>query len=168
MTGLDVDMQRLDELCGRYGVARLEVFGSVARGDADASSDLDLLYELAPGAKLGWEIEDLQGELSRLFGRPVELVSKRALHRRWSPPCSPKLVSCTQRSCYRIVRLGNHTARAVELAITGGRVGSGLEREVQARLARARSGIDARTDERWGSAEVCQLGPSRDECRYGR
>ncbi|MDE0805003.1 MAG: nucleotidyltransferase family protein [Acidimicrobiales bacterium] len=80
VTGLDVDMQRLDELCRRYGVARLEVFGSVARGDADETSDLDLLYELAPGSKLGWEIEDLQDELSELFGRQVDLVSKRALH----------------------------------------------------------------------------------------
>lgn len=85
VTGPDVDMQRLDQLCRRYGVARLEVFGSVARGDADQSSDLDLLYELAPGAKLGWEIEDLQDELSGLFGRPVDLVSKRALHRLLKP-----------------------------------------------------------------------------------
>ena len=81
-TGLDVDMQRLDELCRRYGVARLEVFGSVTRGEANESSDLDLLYELAPGANLGWEIEDLQDELSDLFGRTVDLVSKRSLHHR--------------------------------------------------------------------------------------
>lgn len=84
-TGLDVDMRRLDELCRRYGVARLEVFGSVARGEANESSDLDLLYELAPGATLGWEIEDLQDELSELFDRQVDLVSKRALHRRIKP-----------------------------------------------------------------------------------
>lgn len=84
-TGLDVDMQRLDELCRRYGVARLEVFGSVARGEAGETSDLDLLYEMAPGAKLGWEIDDLQDELSELFGRSVDLVSKRALHRRLRP-----------------------------------------------------------------------------------
>lgn len=85
VTGLDVDMKRLDELCRRYGVARLEVFGSVARGDAAEGSDLDLLYELAPGTKLGWEIEDLQDELSKLFGRAVDLVSKRALHRQLRP-----------------------------------------------------------------------------------
>ena len=46
------------------------------------SGDLDLLYELAPGARLGWEIEQLEVELGELFGRRVDLVSKRSLHRR--------------------------------------------------------------------------------------
>lgn len=85
VAGLEVDMQRLDELCRRYGVARLEIFGSMARGDGNEESDIDLLYELAPGATLGWEIEDLEAELRGLFGRPVDLVSKRSLHRRLRP-----------------------------------------------------------------------------------
>lgn len=77
---LSVDRHALAEVCHRYGVARLEVFGSVARGDTSITSDLDLLYTLEPGARLGWEIEDLSDELSALFGRPVDLVSQRALH----------------------------------------------------------------------------------------
>ncbi|MFF5987921.1 hypothetical protein [Prauserella flavalba] len=37
--------------------------------------------ELRPGARLGWEIEeDLNDDLSALFGRPVDLVSRRSLH----------------------------------------------------------------------------------------
>lgn len=69
-------------MCTRYGVARLEVFGSVSRGDASPDSDIDVLYELAPGARLGWEIEKLADELSELLGRPVDLVSRDALHKR--------------------------------------------------------------------------------------
>jgi uncharacterized protein len=42
---LDFDMQRLDALCRRFGIARLEIFGSFARGEGSADSDLDLLYE---------------------------------------------------------------------------------------------------------------------------
>lgn len=80
-TGLDVDLERIGEICRRYGVARLEVFGSVSRGDARPDSDVDVLYELAPGARLGWEIEDLSDELSDALGRAVDLVSRRALHR---------------------------------------------------------------------------------------
>jgi predicted nucleotidyltransferase len=77
---LDVDPVRLDAICRRYGIARLELFGSIARGEGTPDSDIDLLYELAPGAELGWEIDDLQDELADVFGRPVDLVSKRALH----------------------------------------------------------------------------------------
>lgn len=52
--GLTVDPERLAEVCERYGVEELAVFGSVARGEASADSDVDLLYVLAPGARLGF------------------------------------------------------------------------------------------------------------------
>jgi predicted nucleotidyltransferase len=77
---LDMDTEKLAGICRRYGVARLEVFGSVSRGEATSGSDVDLLYELAPGARLGWDIEGLSEELSSLLGRPVDLVSRRAIH----------------------------------------------------------------------------------------
>jgi predicted nucleotidyltransferase len=80
VTGLDADLERIGVVCRRYGVARLEAFGSVSRGDARPDSDVDVLDELAPGARLGWEIEDLSDELSEVLGRPVDLVSRRALH----------------------------------------------------------------------------------------
>lgn len=77
---LAVDAERLRDACIRYGVARLEVFGSVGRGNPSPGSDIDVLYELEPGAQLGWEIEDLATELSALLGRPVDLVARDALH----------------------------------------------------------------------------------------
>ena len=79
METLDVDRLRLDALCRRFGIARLDVFGSVARGEDGPGSDVDLLYELAQGRALGWEIEDLSQDLADLFGRPVDLVSRKAL-----------------------------------------------------------------------------------------
>ena len=80
MKNVDIDRARLDVLCRRFGIARLDVFGSVARGEAGPGSDVDLLYELAQGRSLGWEIEDLSQNLADLFGRPVDLVPRRALH----------------------------------------------------------------------------------------
>jgi len=53
MGGLIFDAELLREIGERYGVARLEVFGSVGRGESDSDSDLDLLYELKRGARLG-------------------------------------------------------------------------------------------------------------------
>ena len=79
--GHPLDGARLAELCRRYGVAELAVFGSVARGDANQTSDVDLLYVLEPGARLGFAINSLEDELAELCHRPVDLVSRRALHR---------------------------------------------------------------------------------------
>lgn len=76
---LDARIARISE---RYGVERLEVFGSTVRGDADPGSDIDILYSLKPGVRLGWAIEDLAAELGDVLGRPVDLVSRKALHPR--------------------------------------------------------------------------------------
>ena len=79
--GNQIDLTRLDEVCARYGLAELAVFGSTVRGEASRDSDVDLLYVLAPGAQLGFAINDLEDDLAQLFGRTVDLVSKKAIHR---------------------------------------------------------------------------------------
>lgn len=79
---LAAELDRIGDICRRYGVARLYVFGSVSRGEEGPGSDVDLLYELAPGARLGWRIEDLTDELSEVIGRRVDLISRRAVHER--------------------------------------------------------------------------------------
>ncbi len=78
--GVEVDEARLAAVCDRYGIAELKVFGSRVRGTARPDSDIDILYTLRPGRRLGWEIEQLADELAELFGRQVDLVSVRALH----------------------------------------------------------------------------------------
>jgi len=80
--GLIVDSERLAEVCSRYGIARLDVFGSVSRGEAGPDSDIDILYEPVPGSRLGWDIEDLADELAHVLGRRVDLISRNALHQR--------------------------------------------------------------------------------------
>jgi len=80
IAGIEIDERRLAAVCERYGIAALEVFGSSARGTAGPDSDIDILYTMKPGRRLGWEIEDLADELSALLGRRVDLVSRRALH----------------------------------------------------------------------------------------
>ena len=79
---LAVDLERLREICSRYGVSRLEVFGSVSRDEDTPDSDIDVLYDLAPESRLGWDIDKLADELSELIGRPVDLVSRNSLHER--------------------------------------------------------------------------------------
>ena len=79
--GRAVDSARLADICHRFGVVELAVFGSTARGDVRRDSDVDLLYVLAPDARLGFAIDRLEDELAELFGRKVDLVSKKSLHR---------------------------------------------------------------------------------------
>lgn len=76
-----VDATRLADVCTRYGIAELAVFGSVARGMATPASDVDLLYVMKPGCSLGFAINRLEDELVEVFGRRVDLVAKHAVHR---------------------------------------------------------------------------------------
>lgn len=78
--GVQVDEERLAAIADRYGIAELRIFGSRARGTARPDSDIDILYTLQPGRRLGWEIEQLADELGELFHRQVDLLSMRALH----------------------------------------------------------------------------------------
>ena len=71
----------LRELCERYGVRRLALFGSHLRGTAKADSDLDLLVEFLPGRTPGLGFFQLEHELSELFGRPVDLHTPASLSR---------------------------------------------------------------------------------------
>ncbi len=77
--GIEVDEATLAAICDRYGIAELIMFGSQARGTARPDSDIDVLYVLRPGRKLGWEIEQLAEDLAGLFGRKVDLISLRAV-----------------------------------------------------------------------------------------
>lgn len=52
----------------------------MARGDDRPGSDVDVLYDLLPGRHLTRNIELLSDELAALFERPVDIVSRRALH----------------------------------------------------------------------------------------
>ena len=78
---MEIDVECLREVCERYGIASLEVFGSVARGEDSGDSDIDLLYILKPGVRLGFRLFDLEDELAELFGRSVDLVARRSVNK---------------------------------------------------------------------------------------
>ncbi len=75
-----VDETKLADLCRRYRVRELSVFGSAARGEMRPDSDVDLLVEYEPYAKV--DLVDHAGlmlDLEQLLGRRVDLVSKKGL-----------------------------------------------------------------------------------------
>lgn len=72
---------KLEELCRKYGIAELSVFGSVARGDDRPDSDVDFLYVADPTVEASWSDRwELKQQLEELFGRKVDLVPKDYLH----------------------------------------------------------------------------------------
>lgn len=62
----------------RYGATDVRVFGSVARGEDDESSDIDFLVELEEGRSL-LDLGGLLVELRELLGHPVDVVTVRGL-----------------------------------------------------------------------------------------
>lgn len=64
----------LVDVAGSKGFDRLAVFGSVARREARADSDIDLLVEAPVGAGIK-ELVELQGIFQEILGRPVDLVT---------------------------------------------------------------------------------------------
>ncbi len=76
--------ENLADVCRKYGVRSLAMFGSAVRGELKPDSDVDLLVEFDPDRRPGLVgMHELEQELSSLFGgRRVDLVNRKYLNRR--------------------------------------------------------------------------------------
>lgn len=85
-------------LCESNGVARMDLFGSVARGEGRKGSDVDLLVEFLPETRAGlFEMGALKEDLEETLGCRLDLVSRGAVEKsrnpirrqaRYDPRCS--------------------------------------------------------------------------------
>ena len=76
---IEANRQAILEIAEKHGLANVRVFGSMARGDANDSSDVDLLVSAGPktsGLDLGGLLMDVQDLLSR----KVDVVVDRSIH----------------------------------------------------------------------------------------
>jgi predicted nucleotidyltransferase len=77
---VQIDGASLAEVCRRYSIKELSFFGSAARGEMGPDSDIDIMVEFKPEARVGMiKFELLAEELTGLAGRRVDLVTKRGL-----------------------------------------------------------------------------------------
>ncbi len=75
--------QKIKELCRKYKVKELSLFGSRVRGDFSKNSDFDFLVEFAPEADIDlFQFSEIQIALEDVLGTDVDLVSKRGLKAR--------------------------------------------------------------------------------------
>jgi uncharacterized protein len=68
-------------VAAHHGATNVRVFGSVARGDSDAHSDVDFLVDFEPGRSL-LDLASLLVDLEDLLGRPVDVVTEPGLKAR--------------------------------------------------------------------------------------
>jgi predicted nucleotidyltransferase len=73
--------EQIVRLAAQRGARNLRVFGSVARGENDAQSDVDFLVDLDPGRSL-LDLGGLQRDLEQLLAAKVDVVSSRGLRER--------------------------------------------------------------------------------------
>jgi predicted nucleotidyltransferase len=72
-----------DYLRAEYGVSRIGLFGSVARGEADESSDVDIIVEFE--RPVGLQFVELADYLEDLLGRDVDLLTPAGIQAIRSP-----------------------------------------------------------------------------------
>ncbi len=75
-----VSPKKLASFCKRWKVVELALFGSAVREDFSSRSDIDVLVSFAPHSEWGlFDAIQMKQELKELFGRDVDLVTRRAL-----------------------------------------------------------------------------------------
>lgn len=83
---IDIPQEALSEFCRRWQITEFALFGSVLREDFGPASDIDVLVQFSPAARHSlFDLVTMQDELSTLFGRHVDLVSRRGLESSRNP-----------------------------------------------------------------------------------
>jgi len=77
----DIPNEKIADFCRRNHMRRLALFGSVLRDDFRPHSDIDVLVEFEPGARVGLiRLAGMEIELGELLGRRVEMHTVKGLN----------------------------------------------------------------------------------------
>jgi len=77
LVNIQISESQIADFCQRHRIRWLALFGSVLRDDFGPESDVDILVEFEPQARLGLiAYASIQRELSELLQRPVDLVTR--------------------------------------------------------------------------------------------
>lgn len=79
---LDAKRESIEAFCRKWSIRELALFGSALRDDFRQDSDVDFLVSFSPNA--AWGLLDhlvMERELAEIVGRPVDLISRKAVER---------------------------------------------------------------------------------------
>lgn len=81
---IDVPRNKLEDFCRRNHIRRLSFFGSVLRDDFSPESDVDVLVEFEPTARVGLiTLAGIEIELTQVLGREAEIHTVKGLNSRF-------------------------------------------------------------------------------------
>ncbi|HEY9633174.1 MAG TPA: nucleotidyltransferase family protein [Coleofasciculaceae cyanobacterium] len=78
---LQANRERILQTAAKYGAYNIRILGSAARGEADASSDVDFLVEMEPGRSL-FDLGGLLMDLQELLNCKVNILTEKGLRER--------------------------------------------------------------------------------------
>ena len=83
---LSLPYEQIAEFCRKWSVSEFALFGSVLRDDFRPDSDVDVLLTWESGSRVSiFEYPEMKEELQAIFGRKVDLVSKRGIEQSRNP-----------------------------------------------------------------------------------
>jgi uncharacterized protein len=76
-----IQLKSLEPQLRRDGVCALYLFGSAARGDGNAQSDIDLMFDIEPGSHFSlFDQARIGRQLSEMLHAKVDFIPRRSLH----------------------------------------------------------------------------------------
>ena len=80
MKNVNIQTKKISKICQDWQIVELALFGSVLREDFNLDSDIDVLVSFAEDARITFfDLDTIEQELSSLFNRPVDVVTKEAI-----------------------------------------------------------------------------------------
>ena len=79
---IEIPKEKIAAFCRKWKIVEFSLFGSVLRDDFRADSDVDVLVSFSPDAE--WSLLEhmaMEEELSAIFGRKVDVISRKAIER---------------------------------------------------------------------------------------
>lgn len=83
---IEIPYSGIEDFCRKWNITKFELFGSALRNDFEQGrSDVDVLVTFAPGATPGLDFFVMPDELEKIFGRPVDLSTRRSIEQSRNP-----------------------------------------------------------------------------------